>query len=151
MPQCAANLALSQISHGIVPLADYDRTGPNEVVVGYTPTMVKIKLLDAALDTELLLDWYGTEVDQMWTPTAMVDSCIEVTERGFILDGVAANALDGDTRTFIWETYGCKHDGQYRINMNPGPVAGDGGMDFIQPVVDPDEPDEEYGYEQIQR
>lgn len=138
MAQRAINMHTSQISHGIVLAADFVNDGDNVVVTGYTPSIVRVYLLDASLDPVLGLHWFSTMPDNQFTGAAMVDSCITVNESGFVLDGAAAVVLSGTTAAFIWETVGCENDGTYRINMNPGAVAADGAMDFIQPVVDPD-------------
>ncbi len=136
MTQSAINMHTSQISHGVVKPDDFGAL--NVIVTGYTPSMIKIVPLEDDLDPIDVCLWYDTMPEHIFHPGdgSVYDSFVEVTETGFVLDGVALVAIEAATEGFIWETYGCHNDGSYRQIMNPAPVQAGDPMDFIQPVVD---------------
>jgi hypothetical protein len=138
--QSAINMHLSQISHGIVKGDSFVDDGDNTVVCGYTPSMVKIYLLDDTLDPVTLYYWYDWDPDYVYTGAGREDSFIETNERGFVLDGEAALVLDQAAAGFVWETYGCQNNDDYHwAAMNPDAVAADDAMDPIdgwEPVTD---------------
>jgi hypothetical protein len=117
--QSAINMHSSQIGHGKV--TEYPDSGLAIVVVGYTPSMVK--LYDPTTPETLLASWYD------WMTAGDVVG-LHITEDGFKVE--EAEFLTG----FIFETYGCANDSSYRAEMHPDPVEGDNPMPFIHPVVE---------------
>lgn len=148
MSQAAINMHTSQISHGYLKGVDYENDDDNTIIVGYTPSMIKVMPLSGD-DPVGWFYWYSTKPDEVYLfehgeAPSEEDSPLEVNELGFVLDGADLDTiLAGTADGIYWETYGCHNDDSYRTNMNPAAKAGDGAMDFIQPVVDPDAEDEE--------
>ncbi len=146
--QRAINMHTSQISHGLVPVADFSAIGLNVLVTGYTPSMIKIGLLDNVLDPVEWFHWYSTDPDFVYSGSGREATIVIPTERGFVLSGVLAVALEAETAAFLWETYGCDNDGDYRNPMNAGPAQAGDAMDPINPhlpdirFADPDEDDD---------
>ncbi len=130
MTQAAINMHTSQISHGYVKGDDYLATADNVVVTGYPPSMIRLMLL-AGNEPVARVYWYETDPSVMFyedygSPAPSQESVVfEITERGFVLDGVAVSSLNSDVDGFFWETFGCFYDGTYRTHMNPDPKDGD--------------------------
>ncbi len=150
MSQAAINMHDSQISHGFVKGEDYSDDGNNEVVVGYTPSMIRIVPVESD-EPSCRVYWYSTDPDYVFLMNSAGESQeaspLEVTERGFILDGSAIAAWEsmagpltsGDTADgFFWETFGCDNDGEYRTHMNPDPKDGDDPDEDIDGTYLPD-------------
>ena len=148
--QSAINMHLSQISHGKLATYDLEHVGEhmmlitdevNNVVVGYTPSMIHLFFLNAAGQMLLTGVWYDWYPDYIWTGNAAigpVDSFLDVTERGFKIDGEAMfltlEAEDQDLSAvtqIIFETYGCSNKSDYQSPMNPDPAEADNPMDAI--------------------
>jgi hypothetical protein len=145
--QRAINMHTSQISHGVVEPGDLDLL--NEIVTGYTPSMIKIVALGAGFVPQEVYLWYSTLPELIFTPNSMEDTIVIPTERGFVLSGTNLVALEADATGFIWETYGCDNDGDYRDDMNDDAVEAGDLMDPIDPYLpdinfaDPDDQDDD--------
>ena len=150
MAKSMINIHSGQVHHGCLEPFNRDHIGEkdmfivdedNLVVVGYTPSMIKLTVCEVSGAGIGRFHYYDWEKEYMFNPEGeMVAAFVEVTENGFVIDGEALVSLESDAAMIIWETYGCENDGSYRANMFPDPVAGDTPQDFIQPVVDEEAP-----------
>lgn len=131
MTQRAINMHTSQISHGIVAGEDFVSDGDNAVVVGYTPSIIRIAALDDGGDPQDWFEWFAHTPGSIFGLAARIDSFVTTTERGFVLDGEALVAAEALADGFLFVTYGCDNDGSYRANMNPDAVHADDAMPFI--------------------
>ncbi len=148
--QSAINMHLSQISHGKLGVYNSDLEGQeamflptedNEVVVGYSPSMIRLLVMDSAGLLLVVGCWYDWMPEYIWFGGSIGPSLdvIATNERGFVLDGGELVALNSDAAMVIWETVGCKNNNDYRTPMNPGPAVADNHMDRIagwQPCTD---------------
>jgi hypothetical protein len=163
MDQKAINMHTSQISHGYVFGEDYAGTGELTVRTGYTPSMMRFWLTDengAPIDT---VDgqrwyWYATLKDVIYSEDGVEDSFVTPTEKGFIFDMDACQAIvdaengigEGEEERIyivggiIWETFGCDYDDDYRNPMNPDPVDAGNAM----PAIPNELPEPNFGGEE---
>src|SRR5690554_4702009 len=112
--QRAINMHTSQISHGYFILLPGE---DNEVITGYTPSMIRLFLLSASGILSRAY-WYSTTPAQMYVTVSdteigdsIEESIVTVTERGFVLDGTAdiltaQGDLGAATVKVFWETFG---------------------------------------------
>ncbi len=156
--QSAINMHLSQISHGKLGVYDSDKEGleamflvdaDNTVIVGYTPSMIKLAVCDSSGEVLFAGAWYDWRAGYFWTGGALgpVVSFLTTNERGFVIDGEEVISLNSDAALIIWETYGCQNKTDYRTPMNPDPVAADDAMDPVdgwEPVTDHSHDTEEH-------
>lgn len=141
MAQAAINMHSSQISHGIVMPDSYAGVGNLALVTGYTPSMIKVIVLENDLDPIAYYAWYSTDPDNIYTGNGVQDSFVTVTATGFVVDMTAVAVLHQAADALIWETYGCENASS---GSNAAAAVGNDAMDFIQPVPVDDDDDDEY-------
>jgi len=155
MPKQVMNMQLSQKKTVALKGATaYDTTADNVVELGFRPALVRGMLLNGDVPVQKFW-WYSVEPGYTFTledkatgsdgfVKQTTNSFVEVTENGVILDGVKANAVDGDTDGVIFEAIGGNRiDSKCPIDNEAHPDAIDGGsllsnVAHVKLVSDPD-------------
>ena len=115
--QRVININTSQIAHGYFTI-EYDDYGAlveteETVVVGYTPSMIRMILIDENGIPTGRLYWYSTHKTVVFVDAggaavahSIETSPITVNERGFVVDLSDALIESADVEWIVWETFG---------------------------------------------
>jgi len=122
MSKQVMNMQLSQRKIVLAKGNDFTHTADNVFELGFRPAMIKGIMLDSSDDPLYRFYWYAVDEDEEFSirdtenGTGFVNvtnNFLEVTENGFILDGVEAAKEHGDPRGVIIEA-----EGGYRIDAH---------------------------------